>query len=119
TTFYYIGLHPATDIPGLLSAWAISSGVYFFSAIFMVTASRSLKAALYRARENERNLCARNAELRQEMTARAEAEEAYRAVVENSLQGLVILQDGKVTFVNRAASQMIGYTEQEIIGGGA
>jgi PAS domain S-box-containing protein len=42
-------------------------------------------------------------------------EEAYRALVENSLQGLAILQNYMVVFVNPAIAAMLGYTEEELI----
>jgi two-component system cell cycle sensor histidine kinase/response regulator CckA len=43
------------------------------------------------------------------------AEETYRALVENSLQGLAILQDYMVVFVNPAIAAMLGYTAEELI----
>jgi len=43
------------------------------------------------------------------------AEEAYKAVVDNSLQGLHILQGGREVFVNSAYAKMLGYTEEELL----
>ncbi|HWQ19607.1 MAG TPA: PAS domain S-box protein [Methanotrichaceae archaeon] len=41
-------------------------------------------------------------------------EEAYRALVDNSLQGLVIFQDNSIAFANKAFIEMIGYTLEEL-----
>lgn len=41
-------------------------------------------------------------------------EEVYRALVDHSLQGLVVIQDERVVFANRAMSQISGYTVEEI-----
>lgn len=49
-----------------------------------------------------------------DITARKKAEEAYRAVVENSLQGLIILQDNHIVFANPAAAEMSGYNIKEL-----
>ena len=43
------------------------------------------------------------------------AEEAYRAVVDYSLQGLHILQRGREVFVNYAYAKMLGYAEEELV----
>lgn len=41
-------------------------------------------------------------------------EEAYRAVVEHSLQGLAIYQQGRIVFTNPAYAQMLGYSLEEL-----
>jgi PAS domain S-box-containing protein len=41
-------------------------------------------------------------------------EEAYRAVVEHSLQGLAIYQQGRIVFANPAYAQMLGYSLEEL-----
>jgi PAS domain S-box-containing protein len=46
---------------------------------------------------------------------RQQAQEAYRAVVEHSLQGLQIIQEGRKVFVNSAYAEMVGYTEEELL----
>ena len=48
-----------------------------------------------------------------DITEQKEAEEAYRTLVENSLQGLVILQDNKVVFANSAIEDITGYSVSE------
>jgi PAS domain S-box-containing protein len=50
-----------------------------------------------------------------DVTERKRAEEAYQAVVEKSLQGLHILQEGREVFVNSAYAKMLGYTEEELL----
>jgi PAS domain S-box-containing protein len=50
-----------------------------------------------------------------DVTERVQAAEAYRAVVDHSLQGLAILQGGRVAFVNPSAASMSGYTVEELL----
>ncbi len=49
-----------------------------------------------------------------DITDRRQAEEAYEQLVEHSLQGLIIIQDGQVAFANRAAARIVGYSVEEI-----
>ena len=44
------------------------------------------------------------------------AEEAYRGLVDNSIQGLAIIQDGQIVFFNKAFRLITGYDEQELLG---
>lgn len=68
---------------------------------------------------NEAAIAIENAELYQsaqhELAERQRAEEAYRAVVDHSLQGLVILQDHGIAFANQAMADIIGYTVHELL----
>ncbi|WP_430789144.1 sensor domain-containing protein [Virgibacillus flavescens] len=48
--------------------------------------------------------------------ALAEAEEKYRNLTENSLVGTYITQDGKFIYANPKLLEMLGYSEDEIIG---
>lgn len=41
--------------------------------------------------------------------------ETYRTLVENSLVGMVILQDGHIVFANPAIAEMTGYTVKELL----
>ena len=41
--------------------------------------------------------------------------ELYRLLIDNSLQGMLILQDERVVLVNRAVSAVSGYTQQELL----
>jgi PAS domain S-box-containing protein len=43
------------------------------------------------------------------------SEQKYRQLVENSLQGIVILQDRKIAYTNPAFANITGYTVEEII----
>ncbi|MFX0092921.1 MAG: PAS domain S-box protein [Candidatus Hodarchaeota archaeon] len=47
-------------------------------------------------------------------TALKESEKKYRTLVEQSLQALVIIQDGRIVFVNPAAEEPSGYTIEEL-----
>ncbi|MCP4257786.1 MAG: PAS domain S-box protein [Planctomycetes bacterium] len=49
-----------------------------------------------------------------DITERKRLEEAYRSLVDNSLQGLIIAQDERVVFVNKAFSSTTGYSEEEL-----
>lgn len=48
-------------------------------------------------------------------TARVRAEEAYRNLVDHSLQGLVIFQNGLLVFANQTASEMTGFSLEELL----
>lgn len=50
-----------------------------------------------------------------DVTDHKRAEEAYRSLVDHSLQGLVIFQDGRIVFANRAMAEITGYTVQEML----
>jgi PAS domain S-box-containing protein len=48
-------------------------------------------------------------------TEHGQIEEAYRALVDHSLQGLVIFQDERAVFANRAMADISGYSVDEIL----
>lgn len=50
-----------------------------------------------------------------DITDRVRAEEAYRNLVDHSLQGLVIFQDGLLVFANQAAAEMTGFSQAELL----
>jgi PAS domain S-box-containing protein len=50
-----------------------------------------------------------------DITGRKRAEEAYRAVVDHSLQGLIIIQDFRMVFANQAFAEISGYTIEELL----
>ncbi len=50
----------------------------------------------------------------QDVTAQKEVEEAYRTLVDESLQAMMILQGREVLFVNARAAELIGYSEEEM-----
>jgi PAS domain S-box-containing protein len=49
------------------------------------------------------------------MAERARVEEAYRVLVEHSLQGLLIVQDERIIFANPGLTALSGYTLQELL----
>ncbi len=76
-----------------------------------------------RVEERTSELMAANAQLREEVVERKrmemalrESEERYRILVENSLTGIFVHQDGKFVYMNRRASESLGYSENELIG---
>ncbi|MBP7498047.1 MAG: PAS domain S-box protein [Bacteroidales bacterium] len=50
------------------------------------------------------------------MNINDENEEIYRAVVERANDGIFILQDGKIKFINPAFANLFGYESEELIG---
>ncbi len=52
----------------------------------------------------------------QDITHRKQAEEAYHTLVNRSLQGLAIIQEDEVRFVNPAMIEMTGYTQHDLVG---
>ncbi len=54
-------------------------------------------------------------ERKQAETALKESEEKYRQVVENAHEGIIIVQDNLIKFVNRKSLEMSGYSEEELI----
>ncbi len=47
--------------------------------------------------------------------ALSESEEKYKRLVEQSLQGLVVLQDSGIVFANRAVAEITGYSVDELL----
>jgi PAS domain-containing protein len=50
-----------------------------------------------------------------DITARRQAEEAYRTLVDYSRQGLIILQDGRIVFANVRSAEITGYPAEELV----
>ena len=50
-----------------------------------------------------------------DITDRVEAQTAYRTLVEHSVQGLVIIQEGRIVFANQSAVAMLGYSLEELM----
>ncbi len=55
-------------------------------------------------------------EHKQAEEARAQSEEKYRTLVEESQDGIFIIQDAKIQFVNEAFARMAGYAMEDCIG---
>ena len=53
--------------------------------------------------------------LRLKNEALIKSEQKYRQLVENSLQGIVILKDMKIVYANPAFAHITGYTVEEIL----
>lgn len=66
-------------------------------------------------REENRALRLRLEELEGRDAQRASMDEAYHALVDHSLQGLVIFQDGRAVFANQAMAAITGYRVDEIL----
>jgi PAS domain S-box-containing protein len=45
-----------------------------------------------------------------------ESEEKYAALVENSKDGVIMIQDGVLVFINEASTELVGYLPEEMIG---
>jgi PAS domain S-box-containing protein/putative nucleotidyltransferase with HDIG domain len=54
-------------------------------------------------------------EAQRELAERKRAEEAYRAVVEHSLQGLAVVQGMHLVFANQAVADIAGYSIDELL----
>ncbi len=64
---------------------------------------------------NERNETAYLIAVGEDITERRSAEEAYRSLVDHSLQGLAIFQEGRVVFANQAMAEITGYSVGEML----
>lgn len=55
-------------------------------------------------------------ERRRERKALIKSEEHHRQVVDNAVEGILVLQDGRIVFANSRVLQMTGYTRDMLIG---
>lgn len=67
--------------------------------------------------EELRQLRSRVARFERDRTGRTEIEEAYRILVDRSLQGLLLIQDRRIVFANEAATEITGYRLEELLAG--
>jgi PAS domain S-box-containing protein len=67
-------------------------------------------------RVDERTLALQQATARllEELTRREQAESAYRTLVENSLQGLIIIQNQQIVFANAMVATISGYAVETL-----
>jgi|GEM_PF-6796270 len=56
-----------------------------------------------------------SAGITRDITEHKRTEEAYRTIVEHSLQGLSIFQNGRIVFTNPATTQITGYSLEELL----
>ena len=94
--------------------WAVHVIFFYIAAILLNLATGQINSALERVKRGENTLIERNQELQREITERERAEEAYRTLVEQSLQGLLIFQDNRIVFANPAVAEMTGYSVEEL-----
>ncbi len=97
-----------SDLVNVIAIMGITAVAAFFLA-------ENIARSMAEVRESQAALMASNRELQREIAERQRAEEAYRALVDHSLQGLLILQEGRIVFVNRAFCQASGYTAEELL----
>jgi PAS domain S-box-containing protein len=92
-----------SDSLGVLSVWNKSQG-------------RTMKESdrvLLMAVASQTASCIKNALYFQKL---CESEEKYRSLVESSRDGICIVQDGVLKFINEQAIQIIGYAKEEVMG---
>ncbi|MCX5646180.1 MAG: PAS domain S-box protein [Phycisphaerae bacterium] len=65
--------------------------------------------------EELRQLRSRVAKLERNDARREDIKEAYRILVDHSLQGLVLLQEERIVFANQAAADITGYGPEELL----
>jgi PAS domain S-box-containing protein len=72
---------------------------------------------LKRYRDNLENRVKKQvSELHEEIQERRDVEDTYRALVEYARDGIAVIHDFKVRYVNPAFCKMIGFSEQELVG---
>ncbi|MCL4435147.1 MAG: ATP-binding protein [Thaumarchaeota archaeon] len=86
---------------------------YLTIVSFVFTSFQSQEKALIQVNEN---LQAEVSERRHTEELLKESEEKYRILIDNSQDGVFIIQDFKMRFVNEAFAGMTGYTVEESIG---
>ena len=70
-----------------------------------------------RYRDNfERRVRKRVSDLHDEIQEHRDIEDAYHALVEHAMDGIVIIHDYKVRFANPAFCNLIGYSQKELKG---
>ncbi len=101
------------------------------TAISDITTRKQMEAELHAYRQHLEELVEKRTHelhnstehLQQEMTERQHAdqslrvsEQQYRLLAENVADGIGIIQDGKLVFVNDALATMLGYTTRQLLG---
>lgn len=94
--------------------WLQQTLYYLVGAVIVIMVKRNLNYALRQMTERSDQIGAQNETLQKEIAEREQLQEAYRALVDESLQGLYIIQDHKIMFSNRATQEIFGYTGEEL-----
>jgi two-component system cell cycle sensor histidine kinase/response regulator CckA len=108
-------------IENQFSQLTVRTDLLYLSLIMVVTAAaahllaENIAKGMARVRASRADLLESNRELQREIAERARAQEAYRALVDHSLQGLIIIQDGRIAFANPAFGTISGYAEEELL----
>jgi PAS domain S-box-containing protein len=107
-------LPDAAQMPQL-EIWIVHALNFTLIAILLGISSQQYKYMVQRARTSESQLAQHNQALEREMAERSHMEEAYRSLVEHSLQGLVIVQNWRIVFTNPTMVSILGYSEGELL----
>lgn len=110
------GLLPPLLEVSLSWTWLTQTGIMIAIVSLFFVATQYLRRALQQTQRQERLLEERNLALKLEINEREVVEEAYKTLVEHSLQGLFIFQNGRLVFANQALADMTGYTVAELLG---
>ena len=98
-----------------VSVWLVTSLYIVLASVFLYLAANSISKAIARARQQERALAERNRDLEREIALHNQAEEAYRLLVDQMSQGLLIILDNRIVFANKAVTDVSGRTLDELL----
>jgi len=93
--------------------WLGEAGIIALVFWLYSTAVARAQQVARRVQEQERLLMERDVQLRQQIVELEKAEEAYHILVQNSVQGVVIVQNGRLVFSNQAHQELTGYSQDE------
>src|SRR5262249_9109637 len=107
---------PLTNTPLSSVSISVVLSIYIILAsALLYLAANSIRKAIDRARQNERALADQNQELQREIVLHSQAEEAYRLLVEQMSQGLLIYQDNRISFANIAVADLCGLSLADLL----
>jgi two-component system sensor kinase FixL len=117
------GLLPPSPMPITPAfTWTTVTAAFIMTAVLLHLATHGLSDALEDARRNARALAESNRQLQREIADRVqtgealrESEEKYRNLVERASDGIAIVQDTQLKYVNPRLAEMAGYTIEELI----
>jgi PAS domain S-box-containing protein len=78
------------------------------------TTAANIRQVRDRAAQQEKLLQERETELRQQTTALEVTRDAYESLIENSIQSVLVWQNGGAVFANKAHAQLTGYAIDEL-----